>query len=154
MMAKRMRVFHLDIATRSIVHANHSPPFIVQACTRRLRWYGRNGRMPSTKRASVPTFNERLPDVILQSVRVRKLLDEMLYRVLAQSEEVRSRDRVRVRAVADVICGANDNGPSAGGCTRYDGFLGLVVGDDLEIWTGLPIQYLAVVHHFRMRITS
>ena len=110
--------------------------------------------MSSTERTPVSAFDERLPHIIFEPVSVRKLLYEMLDCVLAETEEVRSRYRIRVHAVTDMVRCANNDRPGAGGCTSYDGFLGLVVGDDLEARTRVAVQDLAMVHHLGVGIAS
>lgn len=147
-------VLHVDVTVRTITFAHNIASAVVRTVARRVRMSRRHGGVSPTKRTSISALDECLPNVILQPVGIRKLLDEMLDCVLAETEEVRPRDRIRVCAIADVIRSANDNGPSACGCTRHDGFLGLVVGDNLEIGTGVAIEDLAVVDDLGVRIAS
>lgn len=149
-----MLVLHLDVAHRSVVHLNNSLPAFVRAHAGELRECRRYSRMPPTKGTPIATLNECLPDVVLQPVRIRQLLDEVLDSILSETKEVRTRDGVGVCTITNVVRGAHDDGPRAGRCSRYDGFLGLVVGDNLEAGASLAVQDLAMVHDFGVRIAS
>lgn len=89
-----MLTLHLNVAHRSVIYLDNGPSAFIRARARKLRERRGYGRMSSTERAPVATFDERLPNVVLQPVGVRELLNEMFDRILSETEEVRSRDGV------------------------------------------------------------
>lgn len=93
-----------------------------------------------------------LPHIVLELLCVRELLDEVLDRVLAETEEVRARDRVGVLPVADVVRRAHDDGPRARRSACDDGLVRHVLRDDLEFGPVAAVEDRAVVHDLCVRI--
>jgi len=80
----------------------------------------------------LPALVEILPHIILQSVRTWQLLNEMLDRVLPQTEKVWPRDRVTMLPVSNMVRRADDDRPGTGGCAGNDGLICHVICNDLE----------------------
>lgn len=89
-----------------------------------------------------------LPNIVPQLIRIRQLLDEFLNRVLPQTEEVRTRDRIAMLTVSNVISSADDDGPGSGSGPRSDGPTGLVLCDDLEFWAIAAVKNSAMIDRF------
>ncbi len=94
----------------------------------------------------LPALIEILPYVILQTIRARELLNEVLDGVLSQTEKVRARDRVTMLPVSNVIRRANDDGPGTSGCASNDGLICHVICHNLEFGPITTIMDGAIIN--------
>lgn len=99
-----------------------------------------------------PSLHKVLPDVVLQSIGARKLLNEMLDCILPKTEEVRTRYAIAVLPISHMIRGAHDNRPRARRRPCNDRLVRLVRRDDLELGTVAAIKNSAMVHGLAVRI--
>ena len=122
-----------------------STPLLAQ---RQRRWWkGRSGTAERKRERRSPSFDEVLPHVVLELIRVRQLLDEVLDRVLPEAKEVGTRDRVRMRTIADVIRCPHDDGPRARSSPGDDRLVGGIGCCDLELRAISTVEDFAVVHN-------
>lgn len=94
-----------------------------------------------------PSFDEVLPHVVLELLRMRQFLDEMFDRVLPETEEVGSRNRVRVCPVADMVRRPHDHRPRTRRGASNDGLVWRVCCCDLELGAIATVEDFAVVHN-------
>ena len=95
-----------------------------------------------------------LPHVVFELIRVRQLLDEVLDRVLPETEEVRPRNTITVLPIPDVICCTDNRRPCAGCGPSNHRPIGVITGDDLELGTIAAIEDRTVIHSFNIGIDS
>ena len=77
----------------------------------------------------------------------------MLDGVLSQTEKVRTRDRVTMLPVSNMIRRAHDDRPGTSGCASNDGLICHVICNNLEFGSITPILDGAIINCLRIGIT-
>lgn len=77
----------------------------------------------------------------------------MLDGVLSQTEKVRTRDRVTMLPVSNMIRRAHDDRPGTSGCASNDGLICHVICNNLEFGSITPILNGAIINCLRIGIT-
>lgn len=103
-------------------------------------------RYRAPERKHLPSLCKVLPHVISKTICTRQLLNKMFDRVLSESEEVRSRDGIRVLPIPDRIGLLDNVGPCPGRRTSDDRTVRNVRPDYFEFRAVSAVEDRALVY--------